>query len=102
MPILCLIELGVVGWSTKDINAIVLLLGRPLRTTQDIVSGRAEYRNEVRGSRANREGIKFRIDMQLLCLFHSGDCFTLMPRAKQHIGYRSTWPGGFESSQHAC
>src|SRR6266852_3387082 len=77
MPILCLVDLSIVGRG-------------------------AEGRNEVRGGRTNSKGVELRIDMQLLCLFHGSDCFILVTRAKEHIGYRSTWPGGFESSQDTC
>ena len=90
------------GWCARDISAIVLLLRCPLRTAQDIVGSGAERRNEVRGRQTDRKSVELRIDMQLLCLFHSGDRFILVTRAKQHIGYRSTWPRGFESSQDTC
>src|SRR5258708_39165224 len=82
MPILCLVDLSIVGRGTIDINAIVLLLRCPLRPPQDVVGSWAEYRNEVRSSSANLKGVEFCIEMQLLCLFHGSDCLILVTRAK--------------------
>src|SRR5436305_7144896 len=102
MPIHCHIHLSVVGSGSKYINTIVLLLSRPLCTPQNIISRWTECRYEVWGSRTNSKGVEFGVDMQLLGLFHGGDCFILMTRAKNHIRYRLIWSRGFERGQDTC